>query len=220
MHTPLGAVRTALDTRAAGDRVALTSVLLASVANVLHEATQSSPVLGVLQHARLASVADVDRLAAPCLNLVPLTPAVQPSVYATAQAVDDELRTHRAYEQVALDVLHRALGLPLTPRFNVVVNVLHDEAPADGADGAPDAWAPMPGAGLELLRTRTPLVERSRLDDWDGAHCYPAHPVNLDLAVQGDSLLLAMRSMLSEEDARVLLDAIAQVLHTVAAPDP
>lgn len=220
MHTPLGAVRAALDTRAAGDRVALTSVLLASVANVLHEATQSPPVLGVLQHARLASVADVDRLAAPCLNLVPLTPAVQPSVYATAQAVDAELRTHRAYEQVALDALHRALGLPLTPRFNVVVNVLHDEAPADGADGAPDAWAPMPGAGLELLRTRAPLVERSRLDDWDGAHCYPAHPVNVDLAVQGDSLLLAMRSMLSEEDAHVLLDAIAQALHTVAAPDP
>ena len=122
--------------------------------------------------------------------------------------------------ETPLAALHRALGLPLTPRFNVVVNVLHDEAPADGADGAPDAWAPMPGAGLELLRTRAPLVERSRLDDWDGAHCYPAHPVNVDLAVQGDSLLLAMRSMLSEEDAHVLLDAIAQALHTVAAPDP
>ncbi|KAI3613362.1 hypothetical protein CBS9595_004195 [Malassezia furfur] len=217
-HTPLGAVRRALDTRTA-DRVALSSVLLASVANVLHEATQSPPVLGVLQHARLASIADVDRLAAPCLNLVPLTPAVHTSVYATAQAIDEELRTHRAYEQVALDALHRALKLPPTPRFNVVVNVLQDDAGAP-AGKAPNAWEPMHGAGLDLLRTRTPLVERSRLDDWDGAHCYPAHPVNLDLAIQGETLVLAMRSMLSEEDARVLLDAIAQALHTVAAPDP
>ncbi|WFD04545.1 NRPS [Malassezia obtusa] len=182
------------------------SALLAAVAFAVHELTQTAPpVLGVLRLGRLADIPQVERLAAPCLNVLPLVAPLSTTVRATANAIERTLYTQRPLEQAALHDVHRALGLPNAPRWNVLVNVLQSQP------SGPVHW-PMLSSALELLDERKPLVEHSPLAAWEGAQCYPADPVAVDLAVADNHVHLLVRSRLGEVGGERVLDLIARFL--------
>lgn len=189
----------------------LPAVLLAGVARVVQQHANTTPVVGVQQNARLADISDVERLAAPCLNVVPLVCEVGAELGASAAHIHATLQAGRPYEQVGLEAVHRALGLAFTPRFNVSVNILVMEELAARTDGP---WTPMPDMGLELLSSRGAFASASPLDAWDGRRCFAATPIAIDLCI-GASLSVVLRcgdDVLDASAAEALVGAITNQL--------
>ncbi|WFD00875.1 NRPS [Malassezia yamatoensis] len=186
--------------------------VLACIAHTLAKITQTQPVFGVYHHARLATIPGIEHLAAPCLNMLPLVPEVSSSIRHTAAGIIHDLHTRRPYEQASLEAIHNACEISLTPRFNLMVNLL----PSSEDSASSDSWQIKRNFALDSLKDSQAGNLHSRLEEWTGMHCYAAHPVSLDVAVEKDSLQLAMRSMLCESDAMSFLTSLRNALNELA----
>ncbi|WFD44935.1 NRPS [Malassezia psittaci] len=183
-------------------------LVLACIAHTLAKSTQTQPVFGVYHHARLATIPGIEHLAVPCLNMLPLVPEVSSSIRQTATDIIHDMHTRRPYEQASLEAIHNACEISLTPRFNLMVNLL----PSSGHSASCDSWRIKPHFALDSLTDRQAGNLHSRLEEWTGMHCYATHPVSLDVAIEQDSLQFAMRSMLCESDAMSFLKNLVNAL--------
>lgn len=199
----------------AAHKLSLAAWVLAAWAQVLQRETRTPPVFGVYRAARsMPASVDLSRTAAPCLNMLPVAVPLQSSPHATAAGMAEHLARSAPLEHVALSDVHRALELPLTPRFNTQINVLWNDAAAHDAG----MWAPVQGVGRARLTRPVPLAPRSALDGWPDAHCVAAQAVAIDAYVDNDGALsLALRcpaSVWNAEQARGVLEALAAAVQS------
>ncbi|PKI83442.1 Nonribosomal Peptide Synthase (NRPS) [Malassezia vespertilionis] len=192
--------------------VPLASLFVAAWAHVVHRATNTTPILGMLQLAR-ATIPDADRLAAPCVNMVPLAVPVQPTLLQTAFAAHAALRHLQPLEQTSLAAIHDALGLPMSPRFNAVLNILRAE------DAPPHAhFCPIQDAGLDTLADAAPIAQHSSLEAWPQLACYASTYISVDVRVESAQISFALRcpaNVLDTATAEQLLYSLRATLQSM-----
>ena len=128
----------ALETTARHASTTLPTLILLAFARALARRTAvANPTLGLYQTGRSASVNGVERLCAPCLNVLPVVvkDALQRPAGESARALQADLAERVEYEQSYLQDVLELVGCEgggRTPLFNTFVNILSYEAGRGG----------------------------------------------------------------------------------------
>ncbi|WFD36567.1 NRPS [Malassezia cuniculi] len=195
--------------KAAG--VSVPEYVMAAWAHTLAARTQNNtPTFGVFHHGRNVAIDNVDQLAAPCLNLLPLAVGVGASTADTAQSVRAELAARAQLEQVSIAQVHEALGLGQEPRFNTHLNIVLGQNSTEQS-----ALDQVVDAGLALLDEREQREIPASWRDWAHCTCLAESNVAVDVRVESDTIALALRcneNMLGKYEAASLLAEFAYAL--------
>lgn len=130
VHTDYSAISgaMALDQRARDLAISLQSVFLASWAQVHGNRAASDNITFSLWHSgRTGNLKGIDRLAAPCINILPfhVTGARRDDTLALARQIQDDLQARNAVvEQSRLLNVHKWAGIGASPLSNVFVNIV------------------------------------------------------------------------------------------------
>jgi hypothetical protein len=93
------------------------------------------PMIGLYQTGRSATFEGLDRLAGPCLNILPLAVSATESIESVARGIQTDLGRRSNYEQSSLVDVAKWIGHEGRPLFNVFVNLLwHGERTRSAKD--------------------------------------------------------------------------------------
>lgn len=193
--------------------VSLPEYIMGAWAHTLAKHTQTDiPTFGIFHHGRNVAIDNVDQLAAPCLNLLPLTVSIGVDVRHTAVNVRKMLSSRRPLEQVSVAAVNAALDLDKQPRFNTHLNIV-----VANNSTAPAQLEQITNAGLELLGQRGTRNIPKSWDDWARYTCLAKSNISVDVHVNQGTLALALRcneNMLNQDAAARILDEFAILCNT------
>ncbi|KAK0434815.1 putative peptide synthetase [Armillaria borealis] len=175
---------------------------------------QDSPVLGVYHTSRAASFDNLERLAGPCVNILPMCiPAAGPGqVGQVARQVQVDLGRRTAFEQSALPEILNWVQHD-GPLFNIFINLLwhgnkirtisQDSLLRIFPVGVPTDYA-----------AEEPFELRSSVDALDLSHL-PKHGLYIDVALNAETNTIGVAArchevILNEEELREVIDSFAE----------
>ncbi|KAK0185195.1 putative peptide synthetase [Armillaria mellea] len=175
---------------------------------------QDTPVLGVYHTSRAASFDNLERLAGPCVNILPMCiPAAGPGqVGDVARQVQVDLGRRTAFEQSALPEILNWVQHD-GPLFNIFINLLwhgnkirtisQDSLLRIFPVGVPTDYA-----------AEEPFELRSSVDALDLSHL-PKHGLYIDVALNAETNTIGVaarchEAILNEEELREVIDSFAE----------
>ncbi|KAG7451863.1 putative peptide synthetase [Guyanagaster necrorhizus] len=174
---------------------------------------QDSPVLGVYHTSRAASFDNLERLAGPCVNILPMCiPAADPGkVGDVARQLQVDLGRRTAFEQSALPEILKWVQYD-GPLFNIFINLLwhgnkirtisHDSLLQILPVGVPTDYA-----------AEEPFELRSSVDTLDLSHL-PKYGLYIDVALNAETNTIGVaarchEAILNEEELREVIGSFA-----------